>query len=318
MSSEDDGQSSRKGTGRKKSKFITKCPTPQAIFKIEEYIAKHRLRLIDMFARADKNKDWLISCSECRQVFKELQVPITDSEIDELMAALDINNDGSLDYRELLKGRLAYRLEKRQKKRTPVKCSPQVTIQSPQLVSMPDENVSVGDTDSTVSANSEIEQKREKRKSIQKKSSESIQSTRIKQHVAPSTLNEPTAQRVEHYRQEELKQFESLLLYCRTHGIVLNQSLLERGEVFVKFVSLHHIVLNHYIIMYQLLALLLPGDQDCARKLKQPGPTLLSSHFADPPVEEEELSGNLWLIESFGGPYLQLRGVIDNWYLINF
>ena len=234
MSSEDDGLSSRKSTGKRKPILLTKCPTPQAIFKMEEYIARHRLRLIDMFARADKNKDWLISCSECRQVFKELQVPITDSEIDELMGALDINNDGSLDYRELLKGRLAYRLEKRQRKKTPGKCSPRVTIQPPQLASMLDENISIADTDSTASADSEIgQQRRDRTKSIQKKrikSPESMQSTRIKQHVAPSTLNEPTAQRVENYRQEELKQFENLLLYCRTHGIVLNQSLLERGE----------------------------------------------------------------------------------------
>ena len=233
MSSEDDGLSSRKSTGKRKSIRLTKCPTPQAIFKMEEYIARHRLRLIDMFARADKNKDWLISCNECRQVFKELKVPITDGEIDELMAALDINNDGSLDYRELLKGRLAYRLEKRQRKRTS-KCSPQVTIQPSQLASTPDESISIDDTDSTASADSEIgQQKRDRIKSIQKKHirpPESIQSTRIKQHVAPSTLNEPTAQRVENYRQKELKQFENLLFYCRTHGVVLNQSLLERGE----------------------------------------------------------------------------------------
>ena len=58
------------------------------------------------------------------------------------------------------------------------------------------------------------------------------------------------------------------------------------------------------------LALLSPGDRDCARKLKQPRTTLLSSHFADPPVEEEETTGNLGLVECFGGPYLELRGVV--------
>ena len=60
----------------------------------------------------------------------------------------------------------------------------------------------------------------------------------------------------------------------------------------------------------QTLALLSPGDQDCARKLKQPRSTLLSAHFADPPVEEEEKTGNLGLVECFGGPYLELRGVV--------
>lgn len=60
------------------------------------------------------------------------------------------------------------------------------------------------------------------------------------------------------------------------------------------------------------LALLSPGDQDCARKLKQTRPALLSSHFADRPIEEEEMRGSFGLIECFGGPYLQLRGVVDN------
>ena len=60
------------------------------------------------------------------------------------------------------------------------------------------------------------------------------------------------------------------------------------------------------------LALLAPGDHDCARTLKQPGPMLLSSHFADPPIdEEEEMKDSLGLIECFGGPYLQLRGMAE-------
>ena len=66
----------------------------------------------------------------------------------------------------------------------------------------------------------------------------------------------------------------------------------------------------------QTLALLSPGDQDCAGKLKQPRPMLLSSHFADLPVEEEEMTGSLGLVECFGGPYLQLRGVVDSWPII--
>lgn len=70
--------------------------------------------------------------------------------------------------------------------------------------------------------------------------------------------------------------------------------------------------ISYYCSLIQTLALLSPGDQDCARKLKQPRPMLLSSHFADPPVKEEELRGNLGLIECFGGPYLQLRGNNNN------
>ena len=218
---------------------LIKRPTAQAIHKIEEYIKTHRLRLVDMFTRMDKDKDWLISCSECQQLFRTLQVPITDDEVEELVVGLDRNNDGYLDYRELLKARLAYKLQKQQKKTKLDEISPRIMVQSPQLLSVAgsssatDDNVSA--TNSVTSSDSEIrQQKREKMKSKQKQhlreTPESTQSIRMKQHIAPSTLHESIGQQVDHYRQEELKQFQNLLLYCKTHDIILNQLVLERGE----------------------------------------------------------------------------------------
>ena len=236
---EDDEQGVIKGVVKKPMHLI-KRPTPQAIYNIEEYIRKHRLRLVDMFTRMDKNKDWLISCSECKQLFRELKVPISDDEVEQFIVALDRNNDGYLDYRELLKGRLAYKLERQQKKKKIDEFSPKMTVQSPQFLSAPGSSSgsNVDDmsaTDSVTSTDSDIrQQKKEKTKSKQKqhpkKSPQSSQSIRMRQHIAPSTLHGSTAQRVDHYRQEELKQFQNLLHYCRSHGIVLNQSLLERGE----------------------------------------------------------------------------------------
>ena len=236
-----DGQSATKGIV-KKPMPLTKRPTPQAIHKIEKYIRTHRLRLVDIFTRMDKNKDWLISCSECQQLFRTLQVPITDDEVEELVVALDSNNDGYLDYRELLKGRLAYKLERQQqKKKFEKKCddiSPQMTVQSPRLLSVAG---SCSDTDDNVSASnsltfddSEMRQQRREKMNKQKQHFRDIpectRSIRMKQHIAPSTLHKSTAHQVNHYREEELKQFQNLLLYCRTHDIVLNQSILERGE----------------------------------------------------------------------------------------
>ena len=226
----------------KKPTPVIKLPPSQAIHKIEEYIKNHRLRLVDMFTRMDKNKDWLISCSECKQLFKKLKIPTTDAEVEEFIAALDRNNDGYLDYRELIKARSTYKTERQRKKKVVVEVLPQVIPQFPQMPSV--QGSSSGDIDkcaaeSVTTANNETTQsKRDKLKSKQKQQlreakkspQNSTQSIRMKQHIAPSTLHEPIAQQVDHYRQEELKQFQNLLLYCKTHGIVLNQSLLERGE----------------------------------------------------------------------------------------
>ena len=189
-----------------------------------------------MFTRMDKNKDWLMSCNECKQLFRTLQVPITDDEVEELVVSLDRNNDGYLDYRELLKGRLAYKVERQQEKRKVDEISP--LVQPPQFLSVSGSGSNTDDANTTNSVTSaDDQQKGEKMKSKQKqhlmeamRSPELTRSIRTKQHIAPSTLHESIAQQVDHYRQEELKQFQNLLLYCRIHGIVLNQSLLERGE----------------------------------------------------------------------------------------
>ena len=234
----DDEQSATKGIVKKPMPLIR--PTPQVIHKIEEYIRTHRLRLVDMFTRMDKNKDWLISCSECLQLFKTLQVPITDDEVEELMVALDSNNDGYLDYRELLKGRLAYKLERQQMKRNfkkkRDKISPRMTVQSP--LSVPSSSSNTDDimsaSNSVTSSGSDTRQQKKEKMNKQnqhlRETPECTQSITMKQHIAPSTLHKSTALQVNHYRQEELKQFQNLLLYCRTHDIVLNQSILERGE----------------------------------------------------------------------------------------
>ena len=226
----------------KKTVPSIKRPTPQAIAKLEEYVRKHRLRLVDMFTRMDKDKDWLITCKDCQQVFKKLHVPVSDEEISELMSALDTNDDGHLDYRELLSGRLSYKLEKRKRKKGTQEdtglTTPQVTVQSPEFLSVPETSSGTErySSDSDDEDNTK-QKKKEKMKSKQKqflrtvkKSPETAQTFRMKQHVAPSTLSSTTGQRTDHYRQEELKHFQNLLLYCRSRGVVLNQSLLERGE----------------------------------------------------------------------------------------
>ena len=309
-----------KKAATKKAMPSIRHPTPQAIAKLEDYVRKHRLRLVDMFTRMDKDKDWLITCRDCQQVFKRLHVPISDEEISELISALDSNDDGHLDYRELLSGRLSYKVEKRKgTQRNLGLATPQVTVQSPELLSVPETSSGPERYSSDSDDDNTKQQKKEKMKIKQKqhlrtikKSPEATQTFRMKEHVAPSTLSSTTGQRTDHYRQEELKHFQNLLLYCRACGVVLNQSLLERGEW-------QDVQCQAVSGIFFLLALLSPGDhsmQECIKNVKQQGPVLLSSHFADVPVEEDEITGKSIFTECFGGPYLELRGTDDIRFLI--
>ncbi len=48
--------------------------------------------------------------------------------------------------------------------------------------------------------------------------------------------------------------------------------------------------------------------KECVAALRQPGLELLSSHFADPPEPEDEITKPRSLREEFGGAYKELRG----------
>eukprot|EP00731_Ephydatia_muelleri_P001628 Em0001g1628a len=104
------------------------------------------------------------------------------------------------------------------------------------------------------------------------------------QRLAASTMEGAHGTLMTGCKREQVKQFDALLEYCRSEGVVLNRELVER-------------------------ALLWPSDHpasQCRDHMRQPGLDLLSAHFADPPLEEAPQETRC-LREGFGGAYLELR-----------
>ncbi|XP_074646905.1 uncharacterized protein LOC141902879 [Tubulanus polymorphus] len=76
---------------------------PMAILK--SYVDRNNLRLVDLFNRFDKDKNYKISLEEFKKGLAMADVGLTENQIEALIARLDKSeSDGMVDYRELAKG----------------------------------------------------------------------------------------------------------------------------------------------------------------------------------------------------------------------
>ncbi|XP_041354600.1 leucine-rich repeat-containing protein 74B-like [Gigantopelta aegis] len=81
-----------------------------------EFIKQNNLRLMDMFTRLDKDKNFSISRLEFERGIKDAEIPLDGLQMDKLINRLDFNGDGEIDFGELLDGYHQY-VQRRRKKR---------------------------------------------------------------------------------------------------------------------------------------------------------------------------------------------------------
>lgn len=99
-------------TGEDRGVPTIRQPSPAALAIIQQYLERKRLRLLDLFAQADKDKNWVVSRQEFRNIIRSWRIPLTEVDLEDLIMALDRDNSDALDYRELVVGRQSY-LEQR-------------------------------------------------------------------------------------------------------------------------------------------------------------------------------------------------------------
>ena len=88
-------------------------PIPVALSIIAEYCHQHKLRLLDLYTQMDKDKDWLITREEVRKIVKDNEIPLAEAQLEDMIIALDVDNNDQLDYRELAQGVEAYKIDER-------------------------------------------------------------------------------------------------------------------------------------------------------------------------------------------------------------
>lgn len=92
---------------------LIESPLPMALAVIADYLKENRLRLIDLFVKVDRDKDWFMTRNELKEQFKRIAIPLPDPQLDELVTMLDVNNDNQLSYKELSRGIDAYYKDRR-------------------------------------------------------------------------------------------------------------------------------------------------------------------------------------------------------------
>eukprot|EP00794_Sanderia_malayensis_P006196 gene6196-6911_t len=95
---------------------LLKQPLPMAMSIIAEYCHNNKLRLLDLFTEVDKDKDWSISRDELCKLVRYHEIPLSDAHLEEMIIALDVDNNDQLEYRELAHGVEVYRVDQRWKK----------------------------------------------------------------------------------------------------------------------------------------------------------------------------------------------------------
>lgn len=92
-------------------------PVPAGLQALDRFLAQNKLRLIDLFTNADRNKDWRLTKEELHRAVKQYKIPLTTSDIEDLMVVLDQDFDEHLDYAEVSQGLAALRAERRATRR---------------------------------------------------------------------------------------------------------------------------------------------------------------------------------------------------------
>lgn len=72
---------------------------------IEEYVAKKKLRLLDLFRQMDRNRDGTITPDEMQHAVEVLNINLNNIQLGELLNRLDYDGSGTIEYDELCKGR---------------------------------------------------------------------------------------------------------------------------------------------------------------------------------------------------------------------
>ncbi|GFS13189.1 leucine-rich repeat-containing protein 74B-like [Elysia marginata] len=85
-----------------KRKLVSYDMTEEAIRIMQEYCANNNMSMVDMFTKFDADGSMSVTHDEFRQGLKEAKIPLSANQIDQLIADLDRDGDGEIDFSELV------------------------------------------------------------------------------------------------------------------------------------------------------------------------------------------------------------------------
>ncbi|KAK3767245.1 hypothetical protein RRG08_018112 [Elysia crispata] len=85
-----------------KRKLVSYDMTEEAIRIMQEYCNNNNMSMVDMFTKFDADGSMSVTHDEFRQGLKEAKIPLSANQIDQLIADLDRDGDGEIDFSELV------------------------------------------------------------------------------------------------------------------------------------------------------------------------------------------------------------------------
>lgn len=244
---------------------------------LELHLSHGKQRFITLLALYDPAGVGSTSEEELEYVIQKMKPQISQESLEIVLKSLPEVERGRVDYRPLIKGDI-------------VQCVEQYTH--------------LHFTDSTPQALPDHSSTEKSNQSIEIHENEDPKCSKPQGTMSGDRGALSTA-----YKEEEQRQFEILLEFCREQEIVLNQELLEKGNSGFRFNNIGTIFLCLIYIVHA--ALLLPADHprdSCLSALRQPGLDLLSQEFTAPPREETKTVEKRDVGKKFGWAYKELKG----------
>ena len=148
-----------------------------------------RQRFVSLLTLHDPAGTGRISLEELESVFLKICPSLSQESMELILKGLQVDNEGTIDYRPLLKGGL---------------------LQSVEKYFETERSLVVGAVDSTTAAEKKV--------------------VPVETAETRGTMKGARGALATAYKDEEGRQFEVLLEFCRERGIVLDKQLLEKGE----------------------------------------------------------------------------------------
>ena len=164
---------------------------------MEKYLTKYRFRLVQLLSSADRKRNCTISVSDMLSVINKLKIPLSQAAIELLLKVLVIDDDGHLNYQQLLNGEILRMVDSYFQRE---------------------------------SASNERTTDSQKDREVFVSSSEE-ELAHLNKPVVGSTLSGEKGTLADAYKEEELRQFKALVECCKKNGIVLDWHLAEKGMI---------------------------------------------------------------------------------------
>ena len=190
-------------SSKRKSKHKTQMLKEVSL--LEQCLTKRRQRLAVLLMMADKNRDYLITVDEFLVIMDKLRVPISQAAMEVVLTAIRTTKNSQLDYRVLLNGSLL-KIVSDYLQRTEV----EITVSTAAASEHSGQELQVHGEAQAMDTNGHCDQQR---------------------CLTPSTMDGENGKLSDDYKQEELRQFNALITYCKDNGIVLSCDSAKKGTV---------------------------------------------------------------------------------------